>query len=117
MGSFVLIRPRDDGDARQASDWADSLEANLNAIGHTTAADIGDWSPANTANISAALSSAQATLICYFGHGDKDRWLTAGSLTADHSHFTTAKSKAVVSIACKTGCNLGSDAITAGVES
>jgi hypothetical protein len=76
---------------------------------------VDDLSPADRAHILAALKSA-GNLICYFGHGNEHSWLTASVSTAISSDFVPATGKAVVSIACRTGCKLGPDAITAGVE-
>jgi hypothetical protein len=115
MSDFVLIHPRDDGKAQRASVWARALEASLVAGGHNVVSDVTDLTPADTANIRSALGAA-ATLICYFGHGETHSWLTAGAVTVNATDFPAAVGKAVVSIACKTGCNLGPDAITSGVE-
>jgi hypothetical protein len=115
MSSFALIRPGDDARAQQASDWADSVAGNFIAAGHAKSTDVDDLTPADRGNIVAALGSS-GNLICYFGHGDEHSWLTAGIGTVRSSDFASATGKAVVSIACKTGRNLGPDAITAGVE-
>lgn len=116
MGWFGLVRPQDDRAARQSSDWADSLEKRLTALGHAKSIDVDDWTPADTSSILNALGSS-AALLCYFGHGDESSWLTNGLVTIDASHMSAARSKAIVSIACKTACLLGPSAITAGVES
>jgi hypothetical protein len=112
MPSFALIRPKDDAVAHQASDWGDSVESAFLGSGHTKSVNVDDLSPAN---IVAALGTL-ASLICYFGHGDECSWLTRGARTVFAADFTRAAAKGVVSIACKTGCHLGPDAITAGVE-
>jgi len=113
MGSFTLVRPKDDAAARQSSDWCDSLCSNLTTNGHSKIDDVDDTSPPNTANILAAIGK-KGDLICYFGHGDGAAWLTAGMPTLDGRNVSAASGKAVVSIACKTGIHLGPDAITAG---
>jgi len=113
--SFSIIRPQDDGNSQQCSDWADNLIPNLTAQGHTKTVDVDQLTPANTSNIVAALKSS-SDLICYFGHGDEDSWLTNSAITVDKSNVSAAAGKAVVSVACKTGKGLGPDAITAGVE-
>ena len=46
-----------------------------------------------------------------------DEWLTLGRSTIDRSNVSAASGKAIVSIACSTGRNLGPDAVTAGVDS
>jgi hypothetical protein len=114
MASYALIRPEDDADARQASTWADSLGKKLSSISHNKTADVDAGSPPDQAQIVAALG-AVCSLICYFGHGDKDSWLT-GRTRVKGGDFVPAKGKAVISIACKTGCNLAPDALTAGVR-
>jgi hypothetical protein len=114
MGKFIVIRPKDDAAARQSSDWCDTLCGNLVADGHIELADVDDTSPPDTANITTALRKG-GDLICYFGHGDETAWLTVGVPTIDATNISAAKGKAVVSIACKTGKDLGPDAITAGV--
>jgi hypothetical protein len=118
MSSFNVIRPRDDSAAKESSKWCDDLIAKLKAstAAHTVSSDIDDGSPADQANISAAMS-AGVDLICYFGHGNSSAWLTANSPTIDAGTVGAGKGKAVVSIACETGLNLGADAITSGVES
>lgn len=115
MPSFALIRPRDNAGARQASDWGDSVADAFLTSGHSKSIDIDDTSPADKAHIIPALGS-KVGLICYFGHGSEHSWLTGGVGTVTAGDFTSAASKAVASIACKTGCNLGPDAVTAGVE-
>jgi hypothetical protein len=113
VGSFTFIRPSDDADASQASDWADDLINKFTANGHTIAKDVDDSTPADTKNIVAAVRG-KTDLICYFGHGDEHSWLTNSTPTFDASNVVAATGKAVVSVACKTGCNLGPAAITAG---
>jgi len=120
MGDFAIIRPKDDKSSRQASDWANDLIAKLKAAVHSEIDSVDDWSPANTTNILASLSG-KADLVCYFGHGEEDRWLTSNSATLDTGNVTgikgqSAKGRAIVSIACKTSCKLGPAAITAGVK-
>jgi len=116
MGTFTLIRPADDADAQQASDWADALSASLTADGHTKGTDVDSGTPADTVNVENAYK-AKANLICYFGHGDEDNWLTSSSPTLAGNALPACGAKAVVSVACKTGCKLGPAAVTAGVES
>ena len=115
MSFFSLIRPRDDGTANQASDWGDRLACDFRAYGHSLVSDVDDTTPPDTANILAVLSS-MATLVCYFGHGDEDSLLTGGSPTVDISSIRVATGIAIVSVACKTGNNLGPAAITAGAD-
>jgi hypothetical protein len=115
MPSFALIRPRDDKRSQQASDWGDLVSVAFVHAGHTKLVDVDDFSPADRAHIIPALGSP-VTLICYFGHGTERSWLTGGASTVTAANFTWAVSKAVVSVACRTGCNLGPDAITSGVE-
>lgn len=117
MGSFAVVRPRDDADAQQASDWCDDLVTKLTGDGHSKIADVDDRMPPNTANIVAALGLLAVDLVCYFGHGDEHSWLTNQSSTVDASNVKAAQGKAVVSVACKTACNLGPAAITSGVVS
>jgi len=114
MGDFIVVRPRDDAPARQASDWCDTLSTQLIAVGHSKSADIDDSSPPDTATICAAIGGI-GDLICYFGHGDETAWLTGGAVTIDAGNVASAGGKAVVSIACKTARDLGADAVTAGV--
>jgi hypothetical protein len=120
VGSFAIIRPRDDQQARQASDWADELIKQLTAGAHRRIADIDDRTPPDAANILGALAGS-SDLVCYFGHGDENSWLTGQLPTLDTGSATAAKGspangRAIVSVACKTGCNLGPAAITAGVQ-
>jgi hypothetical protein len=113
LATFTIIRPRDDADARQSSDWADLLITNLTIHGHSKVNDVDDTTPADTANIVAALGGS-TDLIFYFGHGDEDNWVTGSASTVNAGNVTAANAKAVVSIACKTACNLGPTAITGG---
>src|SRR6516165_8590066 len=107
MGSFVLIRPQDDAESRQASDWGKMISEYWTKVTvHTKSQDINQYSPADAKTISAAIGSS-ADLVLYFGHGDDTSWLTSGSATIDASNVHPASGKAVVSVACKTGCNLG----------
>src|SRR5271170_1072860 len=115
MGSVILIRPRDDAASRQASDWGDSLRNTFAGIGHTIAANADDTTPPDRVNILRALGKA-ADLVCYFGHGDEKSWLTNAGQTLDARNVTTLRKKTIVSVACKTACTLGPDAITAGAE-
>jgi hypothetical protein len=112
---FSVIRPQDDGNSQQCSDWADNLITNLKAGGHSKAIDVDNLTPANSSNILAALKSG-SSLICYFGHGDEGSWLTHSATTVDKSNVSAAAGRAIVSVACKTARGLGPDAITAGVE-
>ena len=98
MSSFNVIRPRDDSAAKESSKWCDDLIAKLKAstAAHTVSSDIDDGSPADQANISAAMS-AGVDLICYFGHGNSSAWLTANSPTIDAGTVGAGKGKAVVS--------------------
>ena len=114
MSDYVVIRPRDDKTTRQVSDWCDELIAELAKDGHTVVNDVDDTSPADTAQIDTALG-VTAKLVCYFGHGNDPAWLTRGAATIDNTNVKAAAGKAVVSIACKTGRNLGPDAVTSGV--
>jgi hypothetical protein len=116
VGSFTIIRPSDDANARQSAHWGDVLIGKFTANGHTKGADVDGRTgrtPPNTKNIVAAVS-AKTDLVCYFGHGDEDSWLTSSAPTLDASNVVSANGKAVVSVACKTGCNLGPAAITGG---
>jgi len=115
MANFIVVRPRDDTSARQASDWCDALVSELSQNGHTLVEDVDDTSPPKVSQILAALAR-NGLLVCYFGHGNNDNWLTSGNVTVDKSNVSAAAGKAIVSIACKTGRNLGSDALTAGVR-
>jgi hypothetical protein len=116
MGDFILIHPRDPGVGTTASNWARRFGANLTASGHFQTTEVDDSTPADSSHVAAALGGT-GSLIGYFGHGDEDNWLTKGAPTVDSSHFVASAGKAVVSIACKTGCNLGPDSVTAGVQS
>jgi hypothetical protein len=120
VGDFTIIRPCDDAAATQCSDWADDLIAKLTAAGHSSSGtDIdGGATPSSThtADVIAAFA-ANADLLCYFGHGDEDNWLTYSAPTLEASKMPVAGCQAVVSIACKTGCGFGPACITAGVVS
>lgn len=114
MGDFTLVHPRDDAIARQASDWCQELAKQFQQNGHTLVSEVNDTTPPSQSNIVNCLGH-RSDLICYFGHGDEDSWLTSGSPTIESANISSAANKAVVSIACKTGQNLGPSAITAGV--
>jgi hypothetical protein len=116
MGSIIIIRPRDDAASQQASDWADDLVKKLIKNGHTIAADVNDQTPPNKGKIASAINKA-ADVIFYFGHGDEDSWLTNWKSTLDASNVSSANGKTVISVACKTACKIGPNAITAGVKS
>jgi hypothetical protein len=70
--------------------------------------------PANLKNVEAAYKSS-GDLLCYFGHGETDRWETNAVATLKSTKLPTTCPPAVISIACKTGCSLGPAAITSGV--
>jgi hypothetical protein len=115
MGRYVVIRPEDDANAQRASEWCDNLMSHSSFAGHKCVEDVDGSSPADQANVSAALGQT-AELVLYFGHGDESSWTTSGSATLDTSNVSGAASqKAVVSVACKTSCLLGPAAITGGV--
>jgi Peptidase family C25 len=113
VGTFTVIRPRDDKDARQASDWCDELIKRFSANGHTKSHDVDDLTPPNSPNIVATLGYVVG-LVLYFGHGTEDSWQTSNANTFDATNIASAKNHAFVSIACKTGTRLGPDAITGG---
>jgi hypothetical protein len=115
MGKFTVIRPKDDAEARQASRWCDDLIADLSGKGHIKIVDIDDYpNYPDGASISSALKQ-QSDIVFYFGHGDENAWITSRKVTIDSRKIKAARGKAVVSIACKTGRNLGPNAVTAGV--
>lgn len=115
MGYFSLIRPRDDAPAKQASDWADELANKLKTAGHTLASDVDNLTPADRTNIENAISGT-GTVIFYFGHGDEDKWRKVAQSLLDTTNIQKSRGKCVISIACKTGRNLGPDSIIAGAE-
>jgi len=116
MGAFLLIRPQDDAAAEQASTWCDRLADELIAAGHELLGDVDDGTPPSAASIEAALDMP-ADLVCYFGHGAPDAWLTDGKATIDKVSAGAAAGKVVVSIACLTSRELGPAAVDAGVRS
>jgi hypothetical protein len=77
---------------------------------------VNDTTPANKAEIVKAIRTT-VNVICYFGHGDEDSWLTNGASTLDAATVSSVKAKTIISIACRTACKLGPNAITAGVRS
>lgn len=113
MGHFIVVRPKDDAVSQQASDWCDQLVSRFTPKSHILAQDVDDTTPADRVNIQSALGTT-ASLVCYFGHGDENSWLTHSAPTIDAANVAAAGGKAVVSIACKTACNLGPTAITGG---
>jgi hypothetical protein len=116
VSTFCVIRPQDDVEAKQASDWCDELITQLTRSGHSNTGDVDKFTPADTTNITVLLRG-HAGVICYFGHGDENSWLTNSLVTIDSSNILAATGKPIVSIACKTARNLGPDAITAGITS
>jgi|GEM_PF-5474146 len=115
MSNFTTIRPRDGTAAQQVSEWAKRLAQNLVTAGHTQTQDVDDLTPADAPHVVAATTAA-TDLVCYFGHGTETEWTTHGVATLDAVSATACQKKAVVSVACKTGTQLGSDAITAGAH-
>jgi hypothetical protein len=115
MGTFSIIRPKDDSSACQASDWADRLDADFRTFGHSLTRDIDDTTPADATNVLGVFGGL-VNLICYFGHGNEDSLLTKGLPTVDKASISLTPGVAVVSVACKTGTNLGPAAITAGAN-
>src|SRR6478735_1902430 len=113
VSDYVLIRPRDDKAARQASDWCNDLDVRLRSAGHSKLNDIDDTGPPDTPTITSALAS-HCDLVCYFGHGRESAWTTGNVDTIDNATAVSWGGKAIVSVACKTACLLGPDAITAG---
>ena len=116
MGDLAVIRPEDDANARQASDWCNDLLSAAISQGHAKIDDIDQKTPADATNIRACLRR-RADLVCYFGHGNVDSWLTKGASTIDKTNVSAGAQKCIVSIACKTSRNLGPDAVVAGVRS
>lgn len=115
MGSYSLIRPEDDGASQQASTWATDLDTKLVSRSHARVENIDQHSPADRATIEAAISKA-ADLVCYFGHGTETAWTTSNTATLDNHNVARLLDKVVVSVACKTGRNLGPDAVLSGVS-
>ena len=114
MSVFSVVRPQDDAVAQQTSGWCDDLIRKFTARSHHLASEVDRWTPADQAPIIALLGGS-TDLVCYFGHGKRDCWLTNGIVTIDASSVHAAANKAVVSIACDTARGLGPDAVTAGV--
>ena len=115
MSSFSVIRPRDDAEAQQASDWADNLVQEFTNAGHFLTTDVDDTTPADAANVLGVLGGADP-LVCYFGHGDANSLLANGSATADVKTIQAMTGMAIVAIACKTASGLAPAAIKAGAE-
>jgi hypothetical protein len=114
MGGYISIRPEDDQNACQASDWCHSLLAELaNYTAHAHTADR-DGHNCARADVETALRGS-GDLVLYFGHGDTTCWLNGTTQIYDAANAAEAVGKAVVSIACKTSANLASAAVTAGV--
>jgi hypothetical protein len=111
MGDYAGICPCDDGSARQARDWYMRLDAELAQASHTQSAYVDDATPATRANILSALTNATAQVVLYFGHGTSDEWTRKGTVTVDRTNVSAANGKAVVSVSCKSGRNLGPDAV------
>jgi hypothetical protein len=114
VGAFVTICPQDGAEARQASTWCDELRAEFEAKGHWFANWVDERTPADRAGTENALRE-RADLVCYFGHGAPDAWLTHDQATVDQANVRAAAGKAVVCIACLTSRELAPEAITAGV--
>jgi len=115
VGAFLTICPRDDAQARQASDWCSDLQVELEARGHLLANTVNDRTPADRTGVETALQSP-VDLVCYFGHGTRDAWLTHDVKTLDRKNATAAANRAIVSIACLTGRELGPEMVTAGAK-
>ena len=110
MRTFLMIRPRDDADARQASEWCSDLQVELEAMGHKLADAVDDRTPANRQEVETALQSP-VNLVCYFGHGTKDALLTYDVETLGPQNVVAATQQAIVSVACLTGRELGPEAV------
>ncbi|WP_054812360.1 hypothetical protein [Nocardia arizonensis] len=115
MSYFVGICPCDDGNSTTAADWYKDLVSRLCGP-HQERYCVDHMSPADQAGILQALRETNLNLVCYFGHGTSDDWLTSGNSTVNKTNVNAAAGKAVVSVACKTGRNLGAEAINQGVE-
>lgn len=113
MGDFVLIRPEDDAKARRASSWADITLETLADHGHLLIHEVDGYPPPDSARITEALR-VDTNLVCYFGHGSPDAWLTDSLPTLDGSNVDAASGKAVVAVACYTARGLGPGAVLAG---
>ena len=110
-----MIRPEDDPTTVQSSTWGRRLKSVF-SMAHSLAKDVVKRTPADSLNVQAAYKSG-GDLLCYFGHGEADCWETGGAPTLQSISLPPTCPSAVISIACKTGCQLGPDAITAGVMS
>ncbi|GAT03711.1 C25 family cysteine peptidase [Mycolicibacterium fortuitum] len=115
MGEYVGICPRDDGHSRIASDWYTRLSDRLKRSGHIEKYYLSDKRGADYSTIRIALAEVGPGLVLYFGHGTADAWTVQGKAVTHSSDAAVAKGKAVVSVACKTGRNLGPDAVNGGV--
>lgn len=116
MGDYVVIRPEDGRVAQQVSGWADSLMAHADFARHNCVAYVDAGTPANRLMTVGALST-EASVSFYFGHGNETSWLESGDSILDAENIQATRGKAVVSVACKTGCILAGQAITAGATS
>jgi hypothetical protein len=114
MGDYAGICPCDDGNSRLARDWYQRLNAELTQALHTEIAYIDDATPATRANILTVLVSSTAELVLYFGHSTVDEWTRKGIATVDRTNVSAAKGKAIVSVSCKSGRNLGPNAVNSG---
>jgi hypothetical protein len=115
MSLFSLIRPEDDPLAIQASDWASELLNELSLAGHGLAKDLAGTTSVVKGNILSVLCSS-TPLVCYFGHGDDQSFLTLSTPTVDSSSISVSTGTVIVAIACFTGKSLGPAAITAGAD-
>ena len=114
MGGYISIRPEDDKNACQASEWCDTLIRELeHRTPHIHVTDRGGYACSRN-DVEAALWGP-GDLVFYFGHGDSGCWLNGSSQIYDSVNAAAAAGKAVVSIACKTSAVLASNAVTAGV--
>jgi hypothetical protein len=94
------------------SDWGVRLKSTF--LAHSLLDDVDDTDPADQTHVQAAYQTG-VNLLCYFGHGEVDRWETAGSATLESTSLPAKHPIAVISIACKTSQTLGPDAVTSGV--
>lgn len=114
MPDVLLISPDDmEPLTRALRKWASDL-------GYTVVAhDSHSWrslrADVTRASVEAALS-AQPAAVFFYGHGEADCWLSAGSRILDDANATHLANKLVFSVACDSARELGHAAVTSGAR-
>ena len=114
MANLLLICPDHDQLTRALRRWSADLGYSVVVPGdHAWRALHGG--NVTRANVEAALAG-RPDAVFFYGHGEADRWLNAGTAITDLGNAHILAGKLVFSVACDSASRLGPEAVTRGAR-